>query len=218
MELRLSRDKSYRWINKLEASKSRMAKYTVETLNEMINAVMAVPDKAQDLYDIYPLVDNGFLTFDSIKLCPDDETSDHKIMGIVLVGDENKALLVWSPPPLRNLYICYHPYKDEARCAHITVDELMVKIQQAIAQCGKTIEKIKECMRIEAPERRSGQREHITALMHHLAEIRTLSMMGKLELSDEMISNIASLNHKLSNILEAYSKGQTLEPPEIEKQ
>jgi hypothetical protein len=195
-----------------------MAKYTVETLNEMINAVMAVPDKAQDLYDIYPLVDNGFLTFDSIKLCPDDETSDHKIMGIVLVGDENKALLVWSPPPLRNLYICYHPYKDEARCAHITVDELMVKIQQAIAQCGQTIEKIKECMRIEAPERRSGQREHITALMHHLAEIRTLSMMGKLELSDEMISNIASLNHKLSNILEAYSKGQTLEPPEIEKQ
>ena len=218
MELRLSRDKSYRWINKLEVSKSRMAKYTVETLNEMINAVMAVPDKAQDLYDIYPLVDNGFLTFDSIKLCPDDETSDHKIMGIVLVGDENKALLVWSPPPLRNLYICYHPYKDEARCAHITVDELMVKIQQVIAQCGQTIEKIKECMRIETPERRSGQREHITALMHHLAEIRTLSMMGKLELSDEMISNIASLNHKLSNILEAYSKGQTLEPPEIEKQ
>lgn len=216
MELRLSRDKSYRWINKLEVSKSRMAKYTIETLNEMINAVMADPDKAQDLYDLYPLVANGFLTFESINLCPDDETSAHKIMGIVLVGDENKALLVWSPPPLHNLYICYHPYQNEARCAHITVDELMENIQQAIAQCDQTIEKIKEGMRIEAPERRSGQREHITELMHHLTEIRTLSMMGKLELSDEMISNISSLNHKLSNILEAYSKGQTLEPSEIE--
>lgn len=218
MELRLSSDKSYRWINKLEVSKSRMTKYTIETLNAMINAAIADPDKAQDLYDLYPLVTNGFLTFDSIKLSPDDEPSAHKIMGIVLVGDENKALLVWSPPPLHNLYICYHPYQNEARSAHITVDELMEKIQQAITQCDKTIEKIKEGMRIKAPERRSGQREHITKLMHHLGDIRTLSMMGKLELSDEMISNIASLDHLIFNMLEAYSKGQPLEPLEAEIQ
>lgn len=218
MEFRLSRDKSYRWINKLEVSKSRMAKYTIETLNEMINAVIADPDKSQDLYDLYPLVIDELLTFVSIKLSPDDETSAHNIMGIVLVGDENKALLVWSPPPLHNLFICYHPYQDEAHCAHITVDELMEKIQQAIASCDKTIEKIKEGIKIEAPDRRSGQREHITNLIHHLADIRTLSMMGKLELSDEMMSKIASLDHLISNMLEAYSKGQTLEPPEAEIQ
>ena len=217
MELRLSRDKSYRWINSLNDTKAKLAKLTRETLNKKINAVVANPDKSQDMNELRTLVLQGLLSFDSFKLMPNNENSRY-ILGIVIAGDENKALLVFEPEPICELFLCYHPYQDSERYLCITINDLLDKIQQAIASCDETIEKIKEGIKIEAPDRRSAQREHITNLIHHLADIRTLSMMGKLELSDEMISRIATLDHLISNMLEAYSKGQTLEPPEAEIQ
>lgn len=217
MELRLSRDKSYRWINSLNDTKAKLAKLTRETLNEKINAAVANPDKNQDMNELRTLILNDLLIFDSFKVVPNNENSRY-IQGIVIVGDENKAVLMFEPDPICELFLCCHPYQDSERYVCITVNDLMEKIQQAIASCDETIEKIKKGIKIEAPERRSGQREHITNLIHHLADIRTLSMMGKLELSDEMMSKIASLDHLISNMLEAYSKGQTLEPPEAEIQ
>lgn len=217
MEFRLSRDKSYRWINSLNDTKAKLTKLTRETLNEKINAAVANPDKTQDMNELRTLVLNDLLIFDSFKVVPNNENSRY-IQDIVIVGDENKAVLVFEPDPICALFLCRHPYQDGERYLCITVNDLMEKIQQAIASCDETIEKIKKGIKIEAPERRSGQREHITNLIHHLADIRTLSMMGKLELSDEMMSEIASLDHLISNMLEAYSKGQTLEPPEAEIQ
>lgn len=41
------------------------------------------------------------------------------------------------------------------------------------------------------------QREQVTDLMRHLAEFRTLSMMGRIELSDGVMNQINSLNHRV---------------------
>lgn len=47
------------------------------------------------------------------------------------------------------------------------------------------------------------QREQVTDLMHHLAEFRTLSMMGHIELSDSVMNQINSLNHKVQEEVNA---------------
>ena len=47
------------------------------------------------------------------------------------------------------------------------------------------------------------QREQVTDLMHHLAEFRTLSMMGRIELSDSVMNQINSLNHKVQKEVNA---------------
>lgn len=47
------------------------------------------------------------------------------------------------------------------------------------------------------------QREQVTDLMHHLAEFRTLSMMGRIELSDSVMNQINSLNHKVQEEVNA---------------
>ena len=47
------------------------------------------------------------------------------------------------------------------------------------------------------------QREQVTDLMHHLAEFRTLSMMGRIELSDNVMTQINSLNHKVQEEVSA---------------
>lgn len=47
------------------------------------------------------------------------------------------------------------------------------------------------------------QREQVTDLMRHLAEFRTLSMMGRIELSDSVMNQINSLNHKVQEEVNA---------------
>jgi hypothetical protein len=59
---------------------------------------------------------------------------------------------------------------------------------------------------MEAPERQAAQRERITELMHHLAEARTLSMMGKLELKNWVMGALGNLNHYLKEELAEYNK------------
>lgn len=47
------------------------------------------------------------------------------------------------------------------------------------------------------------QREQVTDLMHHLAEFRTLSTMGRIELSDSVLNQINALNHKVQEEVKA---------------
>lgn len=47
------------------------------------------------------------------------------------------------------------------------------------------------------------QREQVTDLMNHLAEFRTLSTMGRIELSDSVLNQINALNHKVQEEVKA---------------
>ena len=47
------------------------------------------------------------------------------------------------------------------------------------------------------------QLEQVTYLMRHLAEFRTLSMMGRIEPSDSVMNQINSLNHKVQEEVNA---------------
>jgi hypothetical protein len=47
------------------------------------------------------------------------------------------------------------------------------------------------------------QREQVTDLIRHLTEFRTLSMMGRIELSDSVMNQINSLNHKVQEEVNA---------------
>ena len=88
----------------------------------------------------------------------------------------------------------------------MSLDNLMSMIEKRIATYDEDIKETKENIAMKAPERRAAQREKITELMHHLAEARTLSMMGKLELKDYVMGALANLNYYLKEELAEYNK------------
>ena len=149
------------------------------------------------------LVSRNLIKFDDIQLTKDHEYS---ILGIVITGDHNKALLEFVPPPMSSLFFCYHPYQDGEKYMAMSLDNLMSIIEKRIAMYDEDIKETRERITMDDLECRANQRERITELMHHLAEARTLSMMGKLELKNWVMDALGNLNHYLKEELAEYNK------------
>lgn len=191
------------FLAKLETDRSQLASLTRDKINEMIDAVALNHDTTREIDELCHLVSGNLIKFDKIQLVKDHEYS---IYGIVIIGDHNKALLELVPPPTSLLFFCYHPYQDGEKYMAMSLDNLMSMIEKRIATYDEDIKETKENIAMKAPERRTAQREKITELMHHLAEARTLSMMGKLELQNWVMGALANLNHYLKEELTEYNK------------
>lgn len=194
---------SHYFLGKLENDRSELAELTRDKINEMIDAVALNHDTTRDVNELCHLVSGSLIKFDTIQLLNDHEYS---IYGIVITGDHNKALLEFVPPPMSSLFFCYHPYQDGEKYMAMSLDNLMSMIEKRIATYDEDIKETREKIAIEAHEHRAAQRERITELMHHLAEARTLSMMGKLELKDWVMGALENLNHYLKAELAEYNK------------
>lgn len=191
------------FLETLETERAELAELTRDKINEMIDAVALNHDTTREVNGLSHLVSNKLIEFDKIQLLNDHEYS---ICGIVITGDRNKALLEFVPPPMSALFFCYHPYQDGEKYMAMSLDNLMSMIEKRIATYDEDINETREKIAMEAPERRAKQREQITELMHHLAEARTLSMMGKLELKNWVMGAAADLNHYLKEELAEYNK------------
>jgi hypothetical protein len=195
---------SHYFLGKLENDRSELSKLTRDKINEMIDAVALNHDTTRDVNELCHLVSDNLIKFDTIQLTENHEYSIH---GIIIIGDHNTALLEFVPPPMSSLFFCYHPCQDdEEKYLSMSLDTLMSMIEKRIATYDKDIKDIKKTIAMEAPERQASQREKITELMHHLAEARTLSMMGNLELNNWMMGAVANLNHYLKDELAKYNK------------
>lgn len=194
---------SHNFLAKLETYWSELAELTRDKINEMIDAVALNHDTTRDVNALCHLVSGNLINFDKIQLLNDHEYS---IYGIVITGDHNKALLEFVPPPMSSLFFCYHPYQDGEKYMEMSLDNLMSQIEKRMATYDEDIKRTRERIAMEAPERQATQREKITELMHHLAEARTLSMMGKLELNNWVMGALANLNHYLKEELAEYNK------------
>jgi hypothetical protein len=195
---------SHYFLGKLEDERSELAELTRDKINEMIDAVALNHDTTRDVNELCHLVSGSLIKFDTIQLPNDHEYS---IYGIVITGDRNKALLEFVPPPMSSLFFCYHPYQDGEKYMAMSLDNLMSIIEKRIAMYDEDIKETREKIAMyDEDERRSKQRERITELMHHLAEARTLSMMGKLEIQNWVMGAIANLNHCLKEELAKYNK------------
>lgn len=194
---------SHYFLGKLENDRSELAELTRDKINEMIDAVSLNHDTTRDVNELCHLVSGSLIKFDTIQLLNDHEYS---IYGIVITGDHNKALLEFVPPPMSSLFFCYHPYQDGEKYMAMSLDNLMSMIEKRIATYDEDIKETREKIAMEAHEHRAAQRERITELMHHLAEARTLSMMGKLELKNWVMGALANLNHYLKEELAEYTK------------
>ena len=191
---------SHYFLGKLEDERSELAELTRDKINEMIDAVALNHDTTRDVNELCHLVSGSLIKFDTIQLLNDHKYS---IYGIVITGDHNKALLEFVPPPMSSVFFCYHPYQDGEKYMAMSLDNLMSIIEKRIAMYDEDIKETREKIAMEEPERREKQRERITELMHHLAEARTLSMMGRIELSDSVMNQINSLNHKVQKEVNA---------------
>lgn len=202
-------------LSKLESDRSELASLTRNKINEMIDAVALNHDTTRDVNELCHLVSDGLIKFDKIRLTEEHEyriygivieEHEYHIYGIVITGDHNKALLEFEPPPVSSLFFCYHPYQDGENYMAMSLDNLMSIIEKRIATYDEYIKETREKIAMEAPERRAKQREQIAEVMHHLAEARTLSMMGKLELKAWVMGAIGNLNHYLKEELAEYNK------------
>lgn len=191
------------FLTKLETDRSELASLSRNKINEMIDAVALNHDTTRDVNELCHLVSDNLIKFDEIQLIEDHEYS---IYGIVITGDHNKALLEFVPPPISSLFFCYHPYQDGEKYMPLSLDTLMSIIEKRIATYDEDIKETRGKIAMEAPERRAKQREQIAEVMHHLAEARTLSIMGKLELKDWVMGALANLNHYLKEELAEYNK------------
>lgn len=194
---------SHYFLGQLETVRAELAELTRGKINEMIDAVALNHDTTRDVNELSHLVSSNLIEFDKIQLLNDHEYS---IYGIVITGDRNKALLEFVPPPMSALFFCYHPYQDGEKYMAMSLDNLMSIIEKRIATYDEDIKETRKNIAMEAPERRAKQREQITELMHNLAEARTLSMMGKLELKNWVMGALANLNHYLKEELAEYNK------------
>lgn len=194
---------SHYFLGKLELERSELASLTRDKINEMIDAVALNHDTTRDVNELCHLVSGCLIKFDTIQLTEEHEAS---IYGIVITGDHNKALLEFVPPPGSALFFCYHPYQDGEKYMAMSLDNLMNIIEKRVAKYDEDIKETRKNIAMEAPKRREVQREKITELMHHLAEARTLSMMGKLELKNWVMGALANLNHYLKEELAEYNK------------
>lgn len=194
---------SHYFLGKLELERSELASLTRDKINEMIDAVALNHDTTRDINELCHLVSGNLIKFDEIQLTKEHEAT---IYGIVITGDHNKALLEFVPPPMSSLFFCYHPYQDGEKYLAMSLDNLMGIIEKRIAKYDEDIKETREKIAMEAPNRRAAQRERITELMHHLAEARTLSMMGKLELKNWVMGALENLNHYLTEELAEYTK------------
>lgn len=193
---------SHYFLGKLELERSELASLTRDKINEMIDSVALNHDTTRDVDELCHLVSGNLIQFDEIPLTEEHEAS---IYGIVITGDHNKALLEFVPPPMSSLFFCYHPYQDSEKYMAMSLDNLMSMIEKRIATYDEDIKETREKNAMEAHEHRSAQRERITELMHHLAEARTLSMMGKLELKNWVMGALENLNHYLREELAEYN-------------
>lgn len=194
---------SHYLLEKLERERSELASLTRDKINEMIDAVALNHDTTRDIDELCHLVSGSLIKFDEIPLTEEHEAS---IYGIVITGDHNKALLEFVPPPMSALFFFYHPYQDGEKYLAMSLDNLMSLIKKRIATYDEDIKETREKIAMEAPNRRAAQRERITELMHHLAEARTLSMMGKLELKNWVMGALANLNNYVKGELAEYNK------------
>ena len=194
---------SHYFLGKLEDERSELAELTRDKINEMIDAVALNHDTTRDVNELCHLVSGSLIKFDTIQLLNDHEYS---IYGIVITGDHNKALLEFVPPPMSSLFFCYHPYQDGEKYMAMSLDNLMSMIEKRIAMYDEDIKETREKIAMEELDCRAKQRERITELMHHLAEARTLSMMGKLELKNWVMGALGNLNHYLKEELAEYNK------------
>lgn len=194
---------SHYFLGKLEDNRSQLVDLTRDKINEMIDAVALDHDTTRDINELFPLISKNMIPWDDVKMFPD---SDRSFPGIVVIGDKNIAFLEFVPPPMSSVFFMYHPYQDGDRYVSITLDDLMDKIGKLIANYDSDIEEVKKKIAMEATEDRAKQRERITELMHHLAEARTLSMMGKLELKNWVMGALGNLNHYLKEELAEYNK------------
>ena len=186
------------FLAKLETERSQLASLTRDKINEMIDAVALNHDTTREIDELCHLVSGNLIKFDKVAVA-------YNIYGIVIIGDHNKALLELVPQPTSLLFFCYHPYQDGEKYMAMPLDNLMSMIEKCIATYDEDIKETKENIAMKAPERRAAQREKITELMHHLAEARTLSMMGKLELQNWVMGALANLNHYLKEELTEYN-------------
>lgn len=191
------------FLGQLEDNRSELAEITRDKINEMIDAVTLNHDTTRDVNELCHLVSGNLIKFDKIQLI---ENHDYSIYGIIIIGDHNKALLEFVPPPMSSLFFCYHPYQDGKKYMTMSLDNLMNMIEKRIATYDEDIKETREKIAMEEPERQATQRERINEVMHHLAEARTLSMMGKLELKDYVMGALANLNHYLKEELAEYNK------------
>lgn len=194
---------SHYFLGQLEDNRSDLAELTRDKINEMIDAVALNHDTTRDVNELCHLVSRNLIKFDEIQLTADHEYS---ILGIVVAGDHNKALLEFVPPPMSSLFFCYHSYQDGEKYMAMSLDNLMGIIEKRIAMYDEDIKETREKIAMEELDCRAKQRERITELMHHLAEARTLSMMGKLELKNWVMGALANLNHYLKEELAEYNK------------
>lgn len=194
---------SHYFLGKLETERSALVRLTRDKINEMIDAVALNHDTTREVDELLHLVSGNLIKFDKIPLSKDNEYS---IYGIVITGDHNKAILEFVPPPTSLLFFFYHPYQDGEKYLTMSLDNLMSMIEKRIATYDEEIKETRENIAMKAPERQAAQREKITELMHHLAEARTLSMIGKLELNDWVIGALSNLNHYLKEELAKYNK------------
>lgn len=194
---------SHYFLGKLELERSELASLSRDKINEMIDAVALNHDTTRDVDELRHLVSGNLIKFDEIQLTKEHDAT---IYGTVITGDHNKALLEFVPPPMSALFFCYHPYQDGEKYLTLSLDSLMSLIENRIAKYDEDIKETRKNIAMGAPDRRAAQREKITELMHHLAEARTLSMMGKLELKNWVMGALANLNHYLKGELVEYSK------------
>lgn len=194
---------SHYFLGKLEDERSELGELTRDKINEMIDAVALNHDTTRDVNELCHLVSGSLIKFDTIQLLNDHEYS---IYGIVITGDRNKALLEFVPPPMSSLFFCYHPYQDGEKYMAMSLDNLMSIIEKRIAMYDEDIKETREKIAMDELECRANQREQITELMHHLAEARILSMMGKLELKNWVMGALGNLNHYLKEELAEYNK------------
>ena len=194
---------SHYFLGQLEDNRSELAELTRDKINEMIDAVALDHDTTRDVNELFPLISKNMIPWDEIKMLPH---GDYTFPGIVVIGDKNKAVLEFVPPPMSTVFFLYHPYQDGERYASITLDDLMSNIEKLIAKYDSDIEEVKNKIAMDELECRAKQRERNTELMHHLAEARTLSMMGKLELKSWVMGALGNLNHYLKEELAEYNK------------
>ena len=113
---------SHYFLGQLEDNRSELAELTRDKINEMIDAVALDHDTTRDVNELFPLISKNMIPWDEIKMLPH---GDYTFPGIVVIGDKNKAVLEFVPPPMSTVFFLYHPYQDGERYASITLDDLM---------------------------------------------------------------------------------------------
>ena len=178
--------------------RDRLSKVTREKLNELIDRAMNDPEHVVNSDEISAL---GYLiTNEKLKLFLVNQ--DH-CYAIRLLGDhDNRATLVFFPPPMSDMFLQATASEEVEHIGAICVESLMKLVNDTIIELDADIARGEAELSKQAPQRQKEQRDKVDKLRQRLAEFRALSCMGKVELSRATMILVENLEHEIHKELE----------------